>query len=784
MPKLQTLGSGSAKGYGFGAKVSAGVIVGGGGVTGSVIYSTPGTYCWTAPACVTSVSVVAVGGGGGGGTFCQTACSCSGQGGGGGGGGLGYYNNYTVTPGSKYVVVVGAGGNTYASLGSGTRGCNGGNSYFSSATLVSGKGGTGGGRGCANGGTSCGGPGGGFVGTGGGSGGNGGSTKGGAVPGSPPGGGGAGGYSGNGGAGSYYITSTVSSTAGAGGGGGGGGQHGAGGGVGLFGQGTNGASGGSGFAQGGGGSGGAGGYSRCLFGSSVSYGGAYGGGGANEPNISTTIKTGANGAVRIVWPGTTRQFPSTNVGVDYYATFLKLSSQNNVPPVLIGSDANSNLYYSSGVTIIKVSSAGTIVWSVQVFQSYYSQGTVAASISPSGNYIVISATISSNGSTASSVGTYGVVLLNGADGSTAFAKTSSFTGYYNPTNYFVSTVDDSGNVYLLNSTGLYAYNSTGVLRWSTNFGQNYSGGAGQGYTALTLDPSGNIYVASIPYSGNSNSPAVTLFKFSSSGSLTVNRQLTKYSGAGSIEGISSWYSYGIRRLIYDSITNSVYVNVYISQNIGPSYFNILFKTDASFNLLNVVKLPSSLYYFYPDGAGAGYITYDGYTSGVSYNIAKINSSLQVTNTYQKTFVAPNDFAGGCCCGLMYNTQLLPGIAPNTFYLSYFASYTTSNGLGQITSVINITSSTIQYPTSGTYNFKNADGSALTATIVQSGQTVNIALIVNTATVAAITVTTCTSPTPVMTTVTNSLTAAGTVQTSTFTSTNVSPSIYYLSAGIY
>jgi hypothetical protein len=33
-------------------------------------------------------------------------------------------------------------------------------------------------------------------------------------------------------------------------------------------------------------------------------------GAGNGPNESN----GANGAVRIVWPGTTRQFPSTNVG--------------------------------------------------------------------------------------------------------------------------------------------------------------------------------------------------------------------------------------------------------------------------------------------------------------------------------------------------------------------------------------------------------------------------------------------------------------------------------------
>jgi hypothetical protein len=36
----------------------------------------------------------------------------------------------------------------------------------------------------------------------------------------------------------------------------------------------------------------------------------YGGGGGN----SEVSGTGGDGAVRIIWPGTTRQFPSTNTG--------------------------------------------------------------------------------------------------------------------------------------------------------------------------------------------------------------------------------------------------------------------------------------------------------------------------------------------------------------------------------------------------------------------------------------------------------------------------------------
>jgi hypothetical protein len=93
-----------------------------GGTRGQAEYTTPGTYTWTAPANVTSVSVVCVGGGGGGGTNLADGSS------GGGGGGLGWKNNISVTPGVGYTVVVGAGGIVSAS---------GASSYFIS-TLTTG----------------------------------------------------------------------------------------------------------------------------------------------------------------------------------------------------------------------------------------------------------------------------------------------------------------------------------------------------------------------------------------------------------------------------------------------------------------------------------------------------------------------------------------------------------------------------------------------------------------------------------------------------------------------
>lgn len=232
--------------------------------SGQIAYTTPGTYTWTAPAGVTSVSVVAVGPG-------SKA-----------GGGLGWKNNIPVVPGQSYTVSVGNGIYQYAPR----------DSYFISPTVVKG-----GGAVDYTGGT--------FVGDGGGNGGAAGSGA----------GGGAGGYSGEGGAGSSSFTTPGIEGSGGGGGGGAcnsGGYCGGGGGVGLYGKGSNGAgalvsttAGGSG---GGGGSGGAsGGVASYSFG----FGGAYGGGRAYNRYSPSAYKDGANGAVRIIW-GTNRAFPSTN----------------------------------------------------------------------------------------------------------------------------------------------------------------------------------------------------------------------------------------------------------------------------------------------------------------------------------------------------------------------------------------------------------------------------------------------------------------------------------------
>ena len=274
---------------------------------GSQSYTTSGTYSWVAPTGVTSVSVVAIGGG---------SAGASSYGGGGGGGGLGYKNNISVSPGSSYTVVVGAGGSTTVHCAAIQIGQN---SYFICACNVRGGGG---GRGCSStfrlGGN--------YMGYTGGYGGCGACAAGG--------GGGAGGYGNNGGSGGTQNNNGYSGQGSGAGGGGAGrwitgacaclGGAGGGGGVGIYGQGTTGAGGSAstkGGYGGGSGSGGAAGsrgtnsYVCSVYGGCGGPGGAYGGGGGAGINVFVSNGgAGAGGAVRIVWPGNTRTFPSTCVG--------------------------------------------------------------------------------------------------------------------------------------------------------------------------------------------------------------------------------------------------------------------------------------------------------------------------------------------------------------------------------------------------------------------------------------------------------------------------------------
>jgi len=278
--------------------------------TGQISYTSVGLFTFVAPAGVTSVSVVAIGAGGYGaeGGWCSGSCFCPISGGGGGGGGLAYRNNYAVTPGGSYCVNLACVGSSGGLTGS----------WFVSTANLMGR------NGASSGGTGGGSPGS-SIGPGGASGGTGGCGR--ACPSkSGGGGGGAGGYSGSGGVGGRYTgaCTVVAATAGSGGGGGGGGivtsalntpiGGGGGGGVGALGSGCSGAGGVNGSGGGGGSSGGSGTSSSGTGGNGGQYGGGGGGGKVTTNGLRFTGGTPQGGIVRIIYPGNTRSFPSTNTG--------------------------------------------------------------------------------------------------------------------------------------------------------------------------------------------------------------------------------------------------------------------------------------------------------------------------------------------------------------------------------------------------------------------------------------------------------------------------------------
>jgi len=312
-PFLTTLGGGSVRGFGRSfRRIIAGP------VQGQQAYTTAGTYTFTVPAGVTSISPGAVARGDGGGSPAGGPA--------GSGGNLRYVNSISVTAGESLTVIVGAGGvggNYNGSFGAGDQEPS---SLLRSSTVLVKAFGVG------------------LSGTNVGTGGNAGSATGGVGSG----GGGGGGYSGQfTGFGGVWNTSDPA-TAGSGGGGGGGGfalsqydtpnvgddgkAGGAGGGgVGILGVGSNGAAGASQNtpAGGGGGSGGSSGAS----GTGLQYfavpanvggaGGAFGAGGgaggvwyngALEESFLSSGGAGASGAVRIIW-GTDRSYPSNAANV-------------------------------------------------------------------------------------------------------------------------------------------------------------------------------------------------------------------------------------------------------------------------------------------------------------------------------------------------------------------------------------------------------------------------------------------------------------------------------------
>jgi hypothetical protein len=329
-------------------------------------YSVAGTYTFTVPTGVTSVSAVAVGGGGGGQISRGGSTGTERPASGGGGGGLGWKNNIAVTPGSNYTVVVGAGGTAGTIVGdqvtTSVDGGVGGTSFFISTDTVNGGGG---GAGDADGGAS-----GTFIGDGGGAGGVGQSRTFGWDGG---GGGGAGGYSGSGGDADNGQGRNPATNSGGGGAGASrendpgiaGGftsAGGNGGGVGLLGKGADGVGGGTGQISGG---------STAPSGTAGS-GGNFGGGGGGamwpffDGGATRSANAGGSGGVRIIW-GTGRSYPSALTADQTTVGFV-----SGIPPVTTITEIpvdvfNTVRFYDN--TYVKISTASGYSAVVQIYDT-------------------------------------------------------------------------------------------------------------------------------------------------------------------------------------------------------------------------------------------------------------------------------------------------------------------------------------------------------------------------------------------------------------------------------
>jgi hypothetical protein len=441
---------------------------------GSTSFVLPGTYSWVAPAGIKTISVVAVGGGSGG-AYRNYICNVSG-GGGGGGGGLGYKNNITVTPGTSYTVVVGAGGGPNAA---------GGNTYFISTSTVMG------GRSayiCS----SYRGDGGTYVGDGGGNGGTSYTPAGGYQA---AGGSGAGGYSGRGGKGWIGCNACADGAGGGGGGGIGGNAYqvgGGGGGVGIWGQGPSGTrgtdnnTGAPAYVDNKGGNGGSygvkGGVGNCYYkgsysGSACAYpnagnGGLFGGGGGGQNKLTICPTNppigpgcGSNGALRIIWPGKKRQFPSTctSVAADFGSiAFVKPGLYSWVAPP-----------YVTSVSVVAI--GGGAGGGTRGLHQYYGAGGGGGlgwknniSVTPGSSYTVHVGK-GGWGTTGYNPNTYSPTCC-GVQGAGINGQSSYFGGNY--------TAYDDGNGCTATVKGF------GARRTDTwNGTTNVNGGTGSGYNA-------------------------------------------------------------------------------------------------------------------------------------------------------------------------------------------------------------------------------------------------------------------------------------------------------------
>lgn len=455
----------------------------------AAVYTTPGSYTWVVPAGVGSISVVTVGGGGGGGTsptpvaptspggnsyvITNRNCSYVAHAGGGVGGRFASATTLPASPGGAVIVGTGGAGGASAAVPCASplvryeMGGGGAGGYI----------GAGGGSGAA----ATGAP---VVNTG--VGGGGGSSLGTASP--NPISTGAGGGGGVGicgaspiGTGAAGVTAPAAGSGGSGGGAGGAGAITA-----CAGPGVGGTYGGGGAATAGGpyvratgGGGGALAYTNNF--SVVAYesvGIVVGSGGYSNP-LFICRRAGAGGAVRIIWPGNQRRFPSTNASGTTGAGPYSLSNANSSSYVLPTTPSITAAYSTGTSIIIEISSVTNISPSLPTY-------AVAVTTTP-GNITKKLLNTFTNFSSLTPWNSTGTLTFTGLEGNTLYTFTAQA---YNAIGYSSATTTISTTTLVASSSTIFT--QPGTYSWLapadvTSVSVVAVGGGGGGGTASPLN---------------------------------------------------------------------------------------------------------------------------------------------------------------------------------------------------------------------------------------------------------------------------------------------------------
>jgi len=541
------------------------IVSSGGGSGSQQNYIQPGSYNWTCPAGVTSVSVVCCGGGGGGLYFGNNNSVYQYAMNGGGGGGLGWKNNISVTPAQIYNVVVGAGGNQGAYSQSSTAG---GDSYFiNTSTVKGGRGFPGRFNSTANGGS--------HTGDGGG---NGGKSYNQTSYSGPAGGGGAGGYSGNGGDGRQNNYSPYAAPSG--GGGAGGYQlvankvSGGGGGVGYLGEGS------SGTAASEGGSGGSDGGTSGATPNFSNNGGNYGGGGGGSSSLYWDMGgNGGSGFVRIIW-GDNRSYPNTNTDDQSQTTNVTYT----IPTTNLSLNilkTNSFKDMSPNMTITAIGSSGSTIDDGDTTNDTYLNLTLT-STEPTSDFFPSD-----------------IIVTNGSKSLFHVSASNVYTVRFTPNSLVDNTtytIDINQGAYTNNKTTIGCKNNAAIqFNWTYSaaryeFGL-WNSGAYAIYGTLngkTPDPSGysnftSLLNANVGWQGYSMG---SKFKFINAGSIVAVGAQNRYGGkisvfedgnASAVQTVNCSGTYSITNtpinIKYTTLSSPIPV-------LAGSYYRIIFKNTS------------------------------------------------------------------------------------------------------------------------------------------------------------------------------------------------------------